>query len=115
MDPVRMDGAVVSEYGWLADAFNKNNESKEASNVQDNESLITLKTAGGKVVAFVRACAWFTKWNFYSYKRSINKSSSLSLASRRLFSPGVWKKDKRMARGRLSSADRDIVLWFSLQ
>lgn len=32
------------------------------------------------------------KRNFYSYKRSINKSSSLSVASRRRLSPGVWKK-----------------------
>lgn len=48
MDPVRMDGAVVSKYRWLADAFNKNNESKEASNAQDNESLITLKLREAK-------------------------------------------------------------------
>lgn len=48
MDPVRMDGAVVSKYRWLADAFNKNNESKEASNAQDNEGLITLKLREAK-------------------------------------------------------------------
>lgn len=42
MDPVRMDGAVISKHTWLADAFN-NDDSTEASNAQVNESLITLK------------------------------------------------------------------------
>lgn len=47
MDPVRMDGAVISKYSWLADAFN-NSDSTEASNAHVNESLITLELREAK-------------------------------------------------------------------